>query len=163
MRSTDIFDKPTLFILVGIPGCGKSTWASLYLPYAVIVSSDAIRAELSHIHDQSRNSEVFDIFHDRISEELCYCNDVVADSTALDGFARRRLYKVAEECNANVSIVFFTNVYQGISRNAKRARKVPMEAMERMLDKYEMTLENLPEEVSQYEVIHSYMEISKFN
>lgn len=162
MQSTDTFAR--LYILVGIPGCGKSTWADLYLSPSNIayVGSDAIRAELSHIHDQTRNNEVFDIFHADIARQLAHGNSVVADSTALDAFARERLYTIAETHNAAVHIIFFKNVYQGIARNARRTRKVPFEAMERMLDKYERTLDNLSEEIIKHDIIHSCTEISKF-
>ena len=49
-RSPPFSDRPLrLFILVGIPGSGKSTWARAYLadhPHYCLVSTDQIRAEL---------------------------------------------------------------------------------------------------------------------
>ena len=62
--------KPKLYVLVGLSGSGKSTLAAQLAESdenTVIVSSDAIREELTgKIEDQSRNNEVFEIFHQRI-------------------------------------------------------------------------------------------------
>ena len=61
--------KPKLFLMVGLSASGKSTIAKgLAEDYkAVIVSSDAIREEIcGNVSDQSKNEEVFKIFHKRI-------------------------------------------------------------------------------------------------
>ena len=56
-------NKPTLYIMCGLSGSGKSTIATQIAnenPNTVIVSSDAIREELTgNENDQSKNEDVF--------------------------------------------------------------------------------------------------------
>lgn len=67
-------NKPKLMLLVGLSGSGKSTIAQKLAeenPNTVIVSSDAIREELTgKVEDQTENEEVFKIFHNRIRKNL---------------------------------------------------------------------------------------------
>jgi protein phosphatase len=143
-----------LFILVGIPGTGKSTWAARHHHGDVIVSSDAIREELSgDATDQSINKEVFEIFHGRIRMGLMYDKDVVADSTALDGFAREKLVELARLWNAEPHLIVFSDEHEALERNRKRDRVVPEEAMKKMLHKYTVFRLYLDRESDQYESI----------
>lgn len=150
-----------LFMTIGIPGTGKSTWIKRFLGKHIdIVSSDAIREGLGDVNDQSRNEEVFRIFHELIDSSLRNGYDCVADSTALDIFARQKLYDIARRANAEVHIIFFRNVHQAYERNLSRERVVPEEAMVRMLDKYERTLLNLPFEADQYTTLTEIQNLS---
>lgn len=67
-------NKPTMWVLVGLSGSGKSTIATQIAnenPNTIIVSSDAIREELTgNYEDQEHNEEVFKIFHNRIRKNL---------------------------------------------------------------------------------------------
>lgn len=67
-------NKPKLYIMVGLSGSGKSTIAKEIAETeenTIIVSSDAIREELTgKVEDQSKNEEVFKIFHNRIRKGL---------------------------------------------------------------------------------------------
>lgn len=140
-----------LFILVGIPGTGKSTWANTFLSHAEVVSSDAIREELTgDATDQSVNKQVFNLFHQRIGEQLAQQNDVIADSTALDARSRAELVSIAATFDADVYLVVFSNLAQAARRNATRDRVVPDDVMIRMIDKYERFLRDLPEESDSY-------------
>jgi predicted kinase len=135
-----------LIILVGLPGCGKSTWANLWYPEAQ-VSTDAIRKSLSgNQHDQTLNDEVFDIFHTLLGMFLRNREDgiAVADSTALDSDARKQLRNVAEKNDAEKHLVVFTNLAQAVTRNAARIQPVPGSVMVRMIAKYEKALADIP-------------------
>lgn len=134
-----------LHIPVGIPGCGKSTFAWTVLEHSNlrVVSSDAIRLELSHDYDQTRNDEVFAIFHQRIEDYLLNDLDVFADATNLNAFARENLYKIADRACAEVHAWVFANVNQAVIRNGARSPeggRVPVPAMEYMFEKWEQTL-----------------------
>ena len=80
-------NKPTLWVMCGLSGSGKSTVATQIAKNnenTVIVSSDAIREELTgNYENQEHNEEVFKIFHDRIRKNLENKNNVVADATNL--------------------------------------------------------------------------------
>lgn len=88
-------NKPTMWVLVGLSGSGKSTIATQIAnenPNTVIVSSDAIREELTgNYEDQEHNEEVFKIFHDRIRKNLENKKNVIADATNLTMKSRRAI------------------------------------------------------------------------
>jgi protein phosphatase len=144
---------PRLIILAGIPGSGKSTYAAVHYPDARVVSSDTIREAMGDVYDQSRNGQVFKSFHALISVGLASGVDVVADATSLDARARERLVQLALVFDATSHLVLFVNVGQAYVRNQERDRVVPDEAMERMLDKLERTVLDLPRESGNYDSI----------
>ena len=85
-------NKPKLFVLVGLSGSGKSTFAQELAKEenTVIVSSDAIREEiLNNYEDQGHNAEVFNIFHERIRKALKNKQNVIADATNITMKSRR--------------------------------------------------------------------------
>lgn len=133
-----------LFIPVGIPGCGKSTMADSLSLY--IVSSDIIRASLSDVNDQSRNGEVFNIFHETLDAHLKADMHVMADATNLDRGSRAELRRIAERNNVRTHLILFRNVEQAIQRNSERERVVPADVMLRMIDKYERAIQDIDQE-----------------
>ena len=69
------------YMMVGLPGSGKSWYAENKLPDAVIHSSDTIREELlSDISDQNHQELVFQTLHDRVLSDLRAGKDVVYDA-----------------------------------------------------------------------------------
>jgi len=137
---------PKLYILMGIPGCGKSTWARNFFRDYQIVSSDGIRAEkFPGPYDQTKNEEVFAEFHRRIDHSLLKGSAVVADATSLSSFARQKLIDIANQHGAEKHAVFFNNIGQALLRNAGRNRDpevydwVNYEAMEWMVKKFHDT------------------------
>lgn len=130
-----------LYIPVGIPGCGKSTFATSFglgdYP-AVVVSSDAIRESLGDVNDQSKNGAVFAAFHELIDFYLFRNGvDVFADATNLDFRARQTLRGLADHAHATTHLILFANLDEAILRNRKRDRVVPDDVMTRMIGKYE--------------------------
>lgn len=131
-----------LYIPVGIPGCGKSTFAErlgLASYPGKILSSDAIRAEMGDVNDQTNNEEVFRRFHGRINWYLGQNGvDVYADATNLDSRSRQTLRDIAGRYDFVTShVILFNNLHQALARNAQRERRVPDEVMGRMLMKWE--------------------------
>lgn len=87
-------NKPKLFVLVGLSGSGKSTFAQELAKEenTIIVSSDAIREEVfNNYEDQEHNSEVFQIYHKRIRKALENKQNVIADATNLTMKSRRAI------------------------------------------------------------------------
>ena len=88
-------NKPKLYIMTGLSGSGKSTIAQKLAeenPNTVIVSSDAIREELTgKVEDQTKNEEVFKIFHNRIRKNLENKKNVIAYATNITMKSRRAI------------------------------------------------------------------------
>ena len=85
-------NRPELIVMCGLSGSGKSTIAKeLAVKHdAIIVSSDAIRKEkCGTVADQSKNEEVFKIFHKRIRKYLSKGQSVIADATNITMKSRR--------------------------------------------------------------------------
>lgn len=83
--------NPVLYILIGAPGSGKSTWAtSLGVP---VVSRDKIRFSLLNNNDKyfSKETEVFSIFIKKIGECLLSGKSVIADASHLTKGGRKKL------------------------------------------------------------------------
>lgn len=142
---------PNLYIPVGVPGCGKTTWAKSILTHAVCFSSDEVREKLYGNHyKEEDNAHVFELFYKHIDTSLFYDQDTIADATNLRDFAREKLRIIAERYEADTHLIFFTNVGQAIERNILRTgdkpghARVPNEAMTRMLEAYERTKYEIP-------------------
>jgi predicted kinase len=144
----------TLYIPVGIPGSGKSTWARDR--GLRIVSTDDIRLELfgtlTAANDPTvrevNNAMVFQTFHDKIAIMLRGGTDVVADATNLHASARRTLRKIARESGAHAVVVLFDNIGQAVQRNNARLesdpdRFVPDEVMDKMIMQFVIARESL--------------------
>jgi predicted kinase len=134
-----------LYIPVGIPGCGKSHWATNSDYF--VVSTDAIRATLGDVNDQSKNDEVFEKFHRRLHMVLVSDQSVVADATNLRDFARERLRDIALANNAETHLIVFQNPLQALMRNRQRERTVPEDVMYRMVDQFERALVDISQEI----------------
>jgi predicted kinase len=136
-----------LFVPIGIPGSGKSTWCRRMLD-ADVVSSDDIRIEiwgsLRTAHDVSpeqkkrNNRQVWDLFYERVQFNLHYDN-VVADGTNLRDYARERLRNIAyNRCDATIHAIVFNNTTQAFKRNKRRSEDqwVPDDVMNDFLGQF---------------------------
>jgi len=83
----------TLYVMVGIPGSGKSTWAKAHLTDAEYISRDNVR--LSIIKDNedlfSHEDEVYDKFVAILADGLRNQHNMVADATHMSHGARKKL------------------------------------------------------------------------
>ena len=85
--------KNKLYLMVGCPGSGKSTYAKRYLTNAVYISRDDIRFSLVKENEEyfSKEKEVFKVFVNKINNKLRDGCDVVADATHLNPSSRFKL------------------------------------------------------------------------
>ena len=94
--------KPMLTVMVGLSASGKSTIAKTELQSAntVIISTDDIREELTgSVQDQSKNDEVFRLFHQRIRRNLEDKKNVIADATNITMESRRAILNTVNGLN----------------------------------------------------------------
>ena len=133
--------QPLMIMPVGLPGSGKSTWAEKNKDElnAVIHSSDAIRAEFGDVNDQSKNTDVFQILHSRIKEDLMAGKNVIYDATNL--VKKRRVAFLDEVGNIpckKVCVLFATPYDMCLARNLSRDRHVPEDVIERMYQNFQI-------------------------
>lgn len=130
-----------LIIMVGLSGSGKSSIANMLSieEDAVIVSSDLIRAEISTYEDQSRNDEVFRIFHKRIRQYLKDGKNVIADATNLTIKSRRAVINCANGINCKITAYVVGKRFDDcIVDNTKREHSVPSEVIHNQIRKFQV-------------------------
>lgn len=131
-----------LFILCGISGSGKSTMGKTINKFynGNYISSDEIRAELSYCEDQSRNDEVFKIFHKRIRDSLNADIITTADATNLTIKSRRQIIDIAKRIpNVEIVCVLMATPYGAcIRRDLARERTVGERVLRKQLRKFQV-------------------------
>jgi len=139
----DLNTKPCLYVMVGLPGSGKSTFAHQELKGCVICSSDELRRTLfGDENDQSHNDVLFITLHKQIMDNLLEGKSVVYDATNLTLKNRHATIDIIKH-NINCSIVavlMATPIDICLINNDSRQRKVPHEVIYNMVRKFQMPM-----------------------
>ena len=113
-----------LFIMIGAPGSGKTTWCKNNVPKnAVYISRDEIRFSIIKDKDSyfSKEKIVYDIFINKINEALDSGLDVYADQTSLNAGSRKKLIDALNKKPDEIIGIYFTTPLDIIlQRNAQR-------------------------------------------
>lgn len=140
-----------LYVLCGIPGCGKSTWVKNRMaentsstdPKWAYVSRDEVRFSMITEEDDyfSKEKQVFEEFVNRLCGNLsdAWTQNVIADATHLSEISRDKLINAIRRKRPNLPL-HITMVYFDITlevckfRNDKREGRahVPDEVMNKM-------------------------------
>lgn len=135
----------TLYITVGLPGSGKSTYAKEFIKGKDIeyLSSDELRAVYGKSEeDQTVTPIVFGHIKRKVDEFLKDGKNVLVDATSVNRKERSDYINTAKKYGAKVVALIFKMDRQGlIDRNKKRGeqggRVVPDWVIDKMLAKYE--------------------------
>ena len=135
----------TLYITVGLPGSGKSTYVKNFIKDKEIeyLSSDSLRAVYGKSEeDQTVTPLVFGHIKRKVDEFLKDGKNVLVDATSVNRKERSDYIKTAKKYGAKVVAIVFKMDRQGlIDRNKKRGeqggRVVPDWVIDKMLAKFE--------------------------
>ena len=135
----------TLYIAVGLPGSGKSTYAKNFIKDKDIeyLSSDSLRAVYGKSEeDQTVTPLVFGHIKRKVDEFLKDGKNVLVDATSVNRSERSDYINSAKKYGAKVVAIVFKMDRQGlIDRNKKRGeqggRVVPDWVIDKMLAKFE--------------------------
>jgi protein phosphatase len=129
-------DDPSLVVLVGAAGAGKSTFAARHFAADEILSSDRFRAIVSGDEaNQAATKAAFALLHRTLTTRLAERRLTVVDATSVRHAARRALVARADAAGVpTVAIVLDLPAPTVIARNAARpARTVDMAVVRRQL------------------------------
>ena len=135
----------TLYITVGLPGSGKSTYVKNFIKDKDIeyLSSDSLRAVYGKSEeDQTVTPLVFGHIKRKVDEFLKDGKNVLVDATSVNRKERSDYINTAKKYGAKVVAIVFKMDRQGlIERNKKRGeqggRVVPDFVIDKMLNKFE--------------------------
>lgn len=136
-------NKPTMWVLVGLSGSGKSTIATQIAnknPNTIIVSSDAIREELTgNYEDQEHNEEVFKIFHNRIRKNLENKKNVIADATNITMKSRRAILMKVNGLDIRKVCAIIPKPFEQCKKdNLHREHPVPDFVLDKQIRKFQI-------------------------
>jgi predicted kinase len=129
-------DDPSLVVLVGAAGAGKSTFAARHFAADEILSSDRFRAIVSGEEaNQAATKAAFALLHRVLSRRLAERRLTVVDATSVQHGARRALIARANAARIpTIAIVLDLPPDTVIARNAARpARTVDMAVVRHQL------------------------------
>lgn len=118
--------KPILYIMCGIPGCGKTWYAThnMIKDNVTYVSRDTIRYNMLNAEDDyfSKENLVYAVFVKDIRDNLKNGKDVIADATHLNWNSRRKLLNSLGDVSAYniVPVVVGTDLDTALARNERR-------------------------------------------
>lgn len=136
-------NKPKFYIMVGLSASGKSTISKEIAREndCVIISSDDIRGEICDggVIDQSKNDEVFKIFHQRIIDNLITGKNVIADATNINMKARRSLLENVRKIQCyKIAYIIPKSVEQCIEDNIYKEYPVPHHVIQKQMMNFQI-------------------------
>jgi protein phosphatase len=135
--TTILVPDPSLVLLVGAAGAGKTTFAARHFAPDEVLSSDAYRALVSGDEANQKVSRVaFSILHRDLERRLAAGRLTVVDATNVEPRNRRELIRRARSAGIPVvALVFDLDPAVVLARNATRARQVDEEVVRWQLER----------------------------
>jgi predicted kinase len=154
--SVIILPRRTLVVLCGPAGSGKSTFARRLIDThrndgfkpTMLVSSDYCRALVSDDEtNQQVNRDTFDLFHYIIHKRMFQHRFTIADSTALQPDARRKLLELAQRHHYQTCLLVFNISLETCrKRDQARERMVGEQVIIYHMGLLQRTLQDIPNE-----------------
>ena len=116
----------TLYIMIGIPGAGKTTYAKNSLSHAEYIGADALRKEFYGKELTLRGyRKIHRIMLERAKESLLQGKDTVIDCANLSVKARKRYHGILTPNDRMIAVYVHTTLRQAFVNNRSRSRQVP--------------------------------------
>jgi predicted kinase len=122
---------PSLVVLIGAAGAGKSTFAARHFAPDEILSSDRFRAMVSGDEaDQSATHAAFDRLHGELARRLAAGLTTVVDATSVEPWSRRALLARAAAAGVPATAIVLDLAPEVVlARNAGRRPRVVDESV----------------------------------
>ncbi len=133
---------PDLHIMVGIPGSGKDYYIDhncVRQDSDVVISSDAIRAELGDVNDQSQNEEVFKILYNRLGRHLQRGDNIWFNATNVTISNRSRAIEMGKKFGYRIiADIMATPFGVCVRRDSQRDRTVGEEVIKKFVFRFQI-------------------------
>lgn len=151
--------RPSVLVLIGVSGSGKSTFCQKHFRWSEIVSSDRLREVVSDQEDnQEVSADAFDLLFKILDYRLKHKRRSIVDSTGLSHEFRARVIKAARHYSAHVAcLIFNIPADMCVTRNKMRNREVPKEIMDAQIEKFQKAREAVRNEG--FDAIHEVDEL----
>jgi protein phosphatase len=139
-----VLPDPSLVVLIGAAGAGKSTFAARHFAPDEVLSSDAFRRIVSGDEaNQAATKAAFAVLHETLERRLANGQMAVVDATSVEPSSRRALLARALAAGIPASaIVLDLPAATVIARNAARpARVVDMTVVRRQMHRLRVSLD----------------------
>ena len=129
-----------MYVMIGAPGCGKSTYIKNHIKdNEIVISRDTIRFSMLKDEDEyfSKEKQVYDEFIKQINAAIADETDFYVDQTSLNRGARNKLFSRLEKRPEQVIVIYFNTPLETIlQRNAQRTGRalVPEDAVINMFN-----------------------------
>ena len=129
-----------MYVVIGAPGCGKSTYIQNHLKEnELVISRDKIRFGMLNDNDEyfSKEKEVYNEFIKQIDAAIAADATFYVDQTSLNAAARNKLFsRLKKKPDKVIGIYFTTSLDTILQRNAQRTGRalVPEEAVMNMFN-----------------------------
>ena len=129
-----------MYMVIGAPGCGKSTYIQNHLKEnEIVISRDKIRFGMLKDTDEyfSKEKEVYNEFIKQIDAAIAADATFYVDQTSLNAAARNKLFsRLKKKPDKVIGIYFTTSLDTILQRNAQRTGRalVPEDAVINMFN-----------------------------
>jgi protein phosphatase len=156
--------NPSLVLLMGASGSGKSTFARQHFLPTAVLSSDFFRGMVCDDESNQRaTKDAFEVLHFVLEKRLAASRLTVVDATNVQRKARRSLLKLAQQYKISaVAIALNLSEATCYAHNQQRPnRQVALAIVQRQIQQLEQSLTELAQEdFSAIHILHSLEEIA---
>lgn len=127
-----------MYLVMGLPRAGKSTWIKANKDKGIVVSNDGVRESILHSgYSKSTNPAIWMITDGCARIVLSQGKNVIIDGVNGSRFVRKCFTDMARECKAEIEYVWITTPLEMCLERNDSEHKLPDETLIKMANGFE--------------------------